>query len=216
MKEEWKDIKEFEGLYQVSNTGKVKSLDRTVIRKDGVIANYKECILKGRVMRNGYLAIFLSKNGKYKSYYIHRLVAEAFIPNLDNLPEIDHIDTDKTNNGVENLRWVTHVENMNNPRTKEMRYGNCEKSKNINKNTMRIISQETKDKIREIKSIKVVQLDKDTNEPIKIWSSAMEAQRERGFDHGHIIKCCKGNRKTHKGYKWMYYEDYIKLNEKGE
>ena len=79
MKEEWKDIKGFEGLYQVSNTGKVKSLDRTVIRKDGVIANYKECVLKGRVMRNGYLAIFLSKNGKYKSYYIHRLVAEAFI-----------------------------------------------------------------------------------------------------------------------------------------
>lgn len=165
-------------------------------------------------MRNGYLAIFLSKNGKYKSYYIHRLVAVAFIPNLDNLPEIDHIDTDKTNNGVENLRWVTHVENMNNPRTKEMRYRNCEKSKNINKNTMRIISQETKDKIRKIKSIKVVQLDKDTNELIKIWSSVMEAQREGGFDNNDINKCCRGKYKTHKGYKWMYYEDYLKL--KGE
>ena len=105
---------------------------------------------------------------------------------------------------------------MNNPQTKEMRYGNYEKSKNINKNTMRIISQETKDKIRKIKSIKVVQLDKDTNKLIKIWSSAMEAQREGVFDHGHIIKCCKGKAKTHKGYIWMYYEDYIKLNEKGE
>lgn len=108
MNEIWKDIKGYEGLYQVSNLGNVKSLCNNKTRK--------EKILKPK-QRKGYLYVGLCKNGKVKQYLVHRLVAEHFIPNPNNLPQIDHINTNKTDNRVENLRWVTQKENSNNPLT---------------------------------------------------------------------------------------------------
>lgn len=109
MNEIWKDIKGYEGLYQISNLGNVKSL------------NYRntdeEKILKQIKHSKGYLQVGLCKNGKTKKYTTHRLVAEHFIPNPNNLPQIDHINTNKTDNRVENLRWCTIKENNNNPLT---------------------------------------------------------------------------------------------------
>ena len=90
--EEWKSIKDYEGLYEVSNMGRVKSLN---YRNSGI-----EKILKLNKSKQGYLRITLNKNGDRKTFQVHRLVAEAFIPNIDNKPEIDHIDTNKENNCV--------------------------------------------------------------------------------------------------------------------
>lgn len=106
----WKDIKDFEGKYQISNFGNVKNVQT-------------EKLLKGSINALGYPYVYLRKDGKPKIKTIHRLVAEAFIPNPDNKPEIDHINTDKTDYRIENLRWVTRVENNNNPLTLDHKRG---------------------------------------------------------------------------------------------
>lgn len=118
LNEVWKPVKGFEGLYEVSNLGNVRSEDRYVMNGN------RCCLLKGKPKKaylhsNGYLMADLFKNGQGTHYLIHRLVAEAFIPNPKNLPCIDHINTIKTDNRVENLRWCSHKENMNNPLTRE-------------------------------------------------------------------------------------------------
>ena len=120
MPEIWKDIKGYEGLYQVSNKGRVKSVDRYA-DNHGTMQFRPERILKQNIQdagRNKRCAVALSKNSIIKRYRVHRLVAEAFIPNPENKPYIDHIDTDSTNNCVENLRWATAKENSNNPLSK--------------------------------------------------------------------------------------------------
>ena len=103
MKEEWKDIKGYEDLYQVSNLGRVKSLN---YRKTG-----KEKILKNVKDKDGYFQIHLCKNGRAKHFKIHRLVAKTFIPNPDNLQQINHKDEDKQNNRIDNLEWCTQSYN---------------------------------------------------------------------------------------------------------
>lgn len=111
----WKDIKNYEGLYQVSSKGRVKALARTVINKNGLEQNYPERYLKFDVTSHNnsdYLRVALSQNHKVKKHSVHRLVAEAFIPNIDNKPHVNHLDNDATNNNVSNLEWVTHSENM--------------------------------------------------------------------------------------------------------
>ena len=103
MTEIWRDIKGYEGLYQVSNLGNVRRLVGFRCRN--------ERIIKPRKKANGYLQVILQDNGIKKCVHIHRLVAEAFIPNTDNLPEVNHIDEDKTNNRVSNLEWCTRKYN---------------------------------------------------------------------------------------------------------
>ena len=113
----WKDIEGYEGYYQVSNLGNVRSLDRIEydpFNRGG--CNGRKRLLKGRVLKqgtgtNGYRYVNLSVNQKSKKYSIHRLVAEAFIPNPDNLPTVDHINRNKTDNTVSNLRWLSHYDN---------------------------------------------------------------------------------------------------------
>lgn len=116
--EVWRPVKGYEGLYEVSNKGNVRSLDRYVTNGKGY------CLLKGKPKKvypnsKGYLITNLSKNNKVKQHYLHRLVADAFIPNPNDLPCIDHINTVKDDNKVENLKWCSCKENMNNPLTKE-------------------------------------------------------------------------------------------------
>ena len=107
IEEVWKDISEYEGLYQISNLGRVKSLPRKNSKR---IIN-KEIIKVFTKLPNGYLKVGLSKNGKTKYYFVHRLVAETFIDNPENKPCINHKDCDKKNNCVDNLEWCTYKEN---------------------------------------------------------------------------------------------------------
>lgn len=109
MNEIWKDIKGYEGLYQVSNFGRIKSLPRTYKKR------YidKEIIKKPSKLPKGYLRVGLSKNGNTKYYFIHRLVADTFIPNLNNYPCVNHKDCNTSNNNVDNLEWNTYEQNNN-------------------------------------------------------------------------------------------------------
>lgn len=109
----WKDIKGFNGLYQVSNLGRVKKTYRKLTRLVNPKYATKEIILKGGIFSNGYLFVSLTTDKyKYKSHLVHRLVAEAFIENPLNKTDVNHIDGNKQNNKVENLEWVTRSENL--------------------------------------------------------------------------------------------------------
>ena len=100
-----KDIKNYEGLYAITPEGEVWSYRN-------------ECFLKPRANNKGYLIVGLCKDGQSKMYRVHRLVAEAYIPNPDNLPQVDHIDNDKTHNYVNNLQWITNRDNVRKGRNK--------------------------------------------------------------------------------------------------
>lgn len=172
----WKDIKGYEGFYQVSNLGNVKSLERYRSVKQSGIQLLKERILKYS-FRGGYKYVVLYKNDNGKKYNIHRLVAESFIPNINNKPCVNHIDEDILNNNILNLEWVTYSENT--------RHGNCT------------------NKISEAKSIPIIMKDKTTGNILKRYKSAVEAEQD-GFSRHCICICCKGRIKSHKGYKWEY------------
>lgn len=178
MKEVWKDIKGYEGLYKVSNLGNVKSLPR---RCKNRCSSYmtKERILSQIKLNEGYLVVNLFKNGIKKGKQIHRLVAEAFIPNPLNLPQVNHKkEFEKTNNRVDNLEWCTQEYNLN--------YGTCRQRQH------------------ESNYKKVYQYSKD-GMFIKEWGSAVKC-KEFGFDESCIRRCCRKNtsNKTHKGYIWSY------------
>ena len=108
MQEIWKDIKNYEGLYQVSNFGNIKSL--TFKNKQGTYK--RELILKKALGKNGYHKVILQKDRNRKTVSVHRLVAEAFIPNPENKKCVNHLDCNRTNNRIDNLEWCTHSENV--------------------------------------------------------------------------------------------------------
>ena len=137
-------------------------------------------ILKPFNTGNEYLKVELRKNGIWKQFFIHRIVAKAFIPNPNNLPEVNHIkEFEKTNNKVDNLEWCNHSYNQN--------YGTR--------------NERVAKKLRKIKCKKVNQYDLDGNY-IKTWNSIKEAEKEVGTSH--ICQCLKGKFKQTKGYKWRY------------
>ena len=180
----WKSVEGYEGLYQVSSYGRVRSLDRMVINSDGVKRLFKGRILKPNKVRNGYLKIQLSKSGKVNGALIHRLVAQSFIQNPDNLPIINHKDENKTDNHVENLEW-------------------CDSKYNTNYGTA--IQRSAEKRLNSPKLSKpVLQIDKETNEIVDKYPSAMEAARQLKIDQGNISSCCRGELKAYKGFKWQY------------
>lgn len=127
MEEIWKDIKGFEGLYQVSNLGRVKSLSRMIFVSNPHFTGYrktKEKILSNKPGIIKYVYVILRKDCKSFQVGVHRLVAEAFIPNPNNLPEVNHKDENPSNNQIDNLEWCSHYYNSNYG-TVNQRKGNC-------------------------------------------------------------------------------------------
>ena len=180
-KETWKDIKGYEGLYQVSNMGRIKSLERTVTKKNGRKYTVKGRILKPGTDRDGYLLVILSNtSGKRKTFKVHRLVCEAFHENPENKPCVNHIDENKTNNTANNLEWCTYEENN----THGTRLARSAKSQS------KPVGQYTRD-----------------GELIKVWQSVNEVERQLGFDCGNISKVALGKQKTAYGYVWKYVEE---------
>ena len=228
MKEIWKDIEGYEGYYQVSNLGRVRSVERIVNRKK----------LKGKFISygrdtKGYLFVNLSKENKQKTARVHRLVAQAFIPKIDGKDYIDHIDGSRDNNNVSNLRWCTHKENCNFEIAKLRQRLGCmgnkkwlgkhhteETKKKIseskkgkkNPNLWNSISDENKKKILnaaiEKNRVEVEQYSLD-GKLIKVWDSMVEAARSLGVWNTNIHKCCNGQAQTCGGFIWKYHNKKI-------
>lgn len=108
----WKDIVGYEGLYQISNFGRIKSVERVVIKKNDRKNYVKETVLRFGINTSGYYIVSLYKNAKPKTHRVHRIFATEFLPNYENKPNINHIDGDKLNNNLHNLEWVTQKENI--------------------------------------------------------------------------------------------------------
>jgi len=189
--EQWIDIKGYENLYQISNYGNVKSLEKNIIRKNGKKQSFKPKILKSGLSKNGYLSVALTKNKKMKTYFVHKLVANMFIENKNNYKCVNHKDGNKLNNNVDNLEWCSYNHNL-----KEAYKLGLKKPYWLNKK-----GKDNKS------SKKVVQLSKK-NEIIKIWDSLIDTQRYGNFNFKCVCACCKGKQKYHKNFIWKYYEEF--------
>lgn len=175
MNEIWKDIEGYEGYYQVSNLGNVRSVDRVIISNDGIVRVRKG---KAKTLKdhNGYKRVKLNKDGKEKLFLVHRLVAQTFIPNPSNLPCINHKDEVKSNNRIDNLEWCTHRYNRMYGTTEERRRPKLAK--------------------------KVYQYTLD-GELVNVWPSLAECTKDT-FDNGSVSKACNGKLKTYKGFIFSY------------
>lgn len=123
MASEWIDVKGYEGIYAVNRKGEIKSLERTIYQQGFGYRKLKEHLMKPFDNGHGYMIVALRKDGKSTNHYVHRLVADHFIHNPNNYPEVNHIDYDRSNNGVDNLEWVNRkmnvkhsIKNMKHPR----------------------------------------------------------------------------------------------------
>lgn len=184
-KEIWKDVVGYEDYYSVSNFGNIKSLHRVVGSKGGFCQKINGIHKKQTKTTNGYLKASLSKNGKDKTMLVHRLVAIAFIPNPESKSQVNHINSNRTDNRVENLEWVTPSENI--------RHGCIFGSiKSPNKGIRGSSSKMAK---------KVEQLDLNNN-TITVFDSLVEAGYITKTSPSSISKCCNGKRITAGGFNW--------------
>ena len=167
----WRDVVGYEGLYQVSNLGRVKSLRGR--------SNHKNDIFLKIQTNKGYKRVSLCKNDVLKHYPLHRIVAEAFVPNIDNKPQVNHIDGDKSNNKASNLEWCTSREN----RKHGIQIGLIKvKGKRVNQYNL-------------------------NGEFLKMWETLSSAAKECGVHTSHIASCCKGKFRQAGGYIWKYVEE---------
>ena len=195
MKEEiWKDIYfidngiiyDYRGLYQVSNLGRIKRLDSYFFNR------FKNVYVKGHIVKlyknkKGYLKCHLTKNAKRKTFSVHRLVAQAFISNPNNLPQVDHINNNKEDNRAINLQWITNEDNMK----KSWITGTRSIEKTYKRGSYNCHAK------------KVIQYSLDMKQ-IKVWGSIIDIERELGFNNRNICACCRNKRPTAYGYVWRY------------
>jgi glycosidase len=173
-KEIFNPLLNYEGIYEVSNFGNIRTLTRPIFRKDGRLHYVqKQKILKKSLFNNGYYFVSLHKNGKTEVRTIHSLVAETFIPNPENKRTINHIDGDKLNNNVENLEWNTDSENQY----------------HALKNSLK-------------KRYSLIAINKETN--AEIFFDSVNDAINCGFTQSAISICCANNKKSHKGYYFKY------------
>ena len=185
MEEVWKDIGGYEGLYQVSNLGRIKSLDRRTMKW-----KIKALGFNGK---NKYLQVSLYKNNIEKRYLVHRLVAQAFIPNLYNKETINHKDGNKQNNNVNNLEWATRSENSQHAFRTGLAHNWLEGKRGKDNYQSKII----------------LQIDKNTKKIIGKFYGLREASEKTGVHESDICNCCN-NKKGHYtagGYIWRYKEE---------
>lgn len=183
----WMDIPEYEGLYQGSNFYKVRSLDHY-----GKSKNDSTHFVNGKMLKlvkdesTGYLKVSLCKNGVVTKKYVHRLMAELFIPNPNNYPTVDHINRIRDDMKITNLCWAPY----------ELQ------QENTDRESQRKI---TKEKLQNRKDLSkpMIQLTKDMRF-VKEYPSVMEAERQTGIDNSNISYCCIGKRKSAGGYIWRY------------
>lgn len=178
-KEIWRNIENYKN-YEISNLGRVRSKNREITRKDNIKTHIKSTMLKPQTSRKGYLRVSMYNCYGIKVISVHRLVAKAFIPNPNNLPQINHKDGNKTNNSVDNLEWCNN------------QYNQLHAIKNGLVNHAK----------------KVIQISKD-NSIIKKWDSITEASNTLNIDNSHIGQVCKGERKTAGGYKWAFEMEVV-------
>ena len=178
MEEIWKPVKNFEGYYEVSSWGRVRSVDRYVVNNKGLRLINSQ-IIKQTKQKNGYLYVGLHKKQKQKLIRVHRLVAEAFLPNPENLPEIHHKSEVKTENNVENLQWVSSKQNQNS--------GTCIERRS--KKKQKPVLQYTMDE-----------------KFIKEWPSIKDIEIELGIKQYNISRCCNDKRKSACGYIFKFKE----------
>lgn len=183
--EEWRDVVGYEGRNLVSSFGRMITICPHHYKYKGIIPIRR--IMKPYVAKDtGYEKVSLYKGGKRKTVCVHRIIAEAFLDNHNHLPEIDHINAIRTDNRVQNLKWCTRKENMNNPHAL-----NAQSKIRAGKPTSR--------------SRKIAQL-KD-GKLIRVYDYIYLATRE-GFSDSGIAHTLRGRQTTHKGYQWMYLSDY--------
>lgn len=189
--EMWKDIEGYEGVYQVSNRGNVRSLPRTQKDKNGREVRYKGKILLPQPNSSGYMRVQLKKNGNLKAYFVHRLVAFHFVdnPNPKSCTVVNHLDGNYLNNNFDNLEWTTiygnnhhAIENGRMKRTKEW---------------LQHLRQSNEKNGRAVIGANVV-----TGELIHF--ACLNDCKDAGFQPSCVCDCCKGKRASHKGYKWRY------------
>ena len=182
----WKDIKGYEGKYQVSNKGRIKSLSRAIPHL-GSFRVIPERIMTQHVSStNGYYMVSLCKDNKYEWMLTHRIVATAFIPNPNNLPYINHKDEIKTHNNVENLEWCTHKYNTN--------YGTCQERRILS------LAKTLKNKSKFIIQYTI------SGEFVAKYNGRSEILKS-GLNYATIIRCCKRKINTSYGYVWRYDGD---------
>jgi hypothetical protein len=198
MMEEWRDIKGYEGLYQVSNHGRVKSLDRYINAKLGSVMFRKGAIMTLQVSHKGYNTIILHKKCKGSQFQVHRLVAMVFIPNPLNKPQVNHKDCNKKNNHAGNLEWATQNENMSHAVANGV-YAN------FNEKQLAAVRKNQKKSVF-AREIKVNQYDLDGTF-ITQHQSLSDAQRKTGANNSKICMCCKGKRKQAGGFSWKYAKE---------
>lgn len=180
--EEWLPIENYEDLYQVSNWGRVKSLNYRHTNQEQILKQIND--------KDGYQQIRLYKDGKGKTFKVHRLVAMAFIQNPNNYTEINHKDECKTNNRIDNLEWCNRKYNVNFGTRNERCSGeNHPMFGNFGK--------------KHPSAKQIIQLTLN-GEVVRKWDSAMDVKRELGYNQGNISSCCRGEHKSAYNYKWQF------------